>query len=236
MAQIIPNTNLFIVTSAINATIGAVNREDRINQTLDGLKILREQQPDAVIILSDGSPVAIEEDVLKQFVPYINLAMNWSSDKDITDFASLGRKSEAECVLLIKTLMMLQQEPQLMQMMQGIKRIYKLSGRTNLLEEFNDEEHDHFGKYVFKKRMPTWINDERKEEFTDLLITRLFSFCPSLISDYIQTLYKIIGGVIKYHVDTEHAHYFYINKEYLVELDQIHCMGIVAGSGQSETY
>ena len=236
MAQIIPNTNLFIVTSAINATIGAVNREDRIKQTLDGLKILREQQPDAVIILSDGSPVAVEEDVIKQFAPYVNLAMNWASDKDVTDFASTGRKSEAECVLLIKTLMMLQQEPQLMQMMQGIKRIYKLSGRTNLLEEFNDEEHDHFGKYVFKKRMPTWINDERKEEFTDLLITRLFSFCPSLISDYIQTLYKIIGGVIKYHVDTEHAHYFYINKEYLVELDQIHCMGIVAGSGQSETY
>ena len=155
MAQIIPNTNLFIVTSAINATIGAVSRDDRIKQTLEGLKILREQQPDAVIILSDGSPVAIEEDVIKQFVPYINLAMNWSSDKDITDFASLGRKSEAECVLLIKTLMMLQQEPELMQMMQGVKRIYKLSGRTNLLEEFNDEEHDHFGKYVFKKLMPT---------------------------------------------------------------------------------
>lgn len=236
MAQIIPNTNLFIVTSAINATIGAVNREDRIKQTLEGLKILREQQPNSVIILSDGGPVAIEEDVLKQFAPYINLAMNWSSDNDVTDFASAGRKSEAECVLLIKSLMMIQQEPALMQMMQGVKRIYKLSARTNLLEEFNDEEHDHFGKYVFKKRMPTWIADERKEQFTDLLITRMYSFCPSLISDYIQTLYKIIGGILKYHVDTEHAHYFYINKQYLVELDQIHCKGIVAGSGQSETY
>ena len=236
MAQIIPNTNLFIVTSAINATIGSVSRDDRINQTLEGLKILREKQPNAVIILSDGGPVAIEEDVIKQFSPYLNLAMNWSSDKDVTDFASLGRKSEAECVLLIKTIMMLKQEPQLMQMMQGIKRIYKFSARTDLLEEFDDEEHDHFGKYVFKKRMPTWIADERKEIFSHLLITRLFSFCPSLIDYYIQTLYKNMGEIVKNHVDTEHAHFLNINKKYLVELDQIHCKGIVAGSGQSETY
>lgn len=236
MAQIIPNTNLFIVTSAINAAIGAVSRDDRIKQTLDGLKILREQQPNAIIILTDGSPVAIEKDVIKQFAPYINLAMNWSSDKDITDFAQAGRKSEAECVLLIKTIMMIQKEPQLMQMMQGIKRIYKISARTNLLEEFNDEEHDHFGKYVFKTRIPTWLTGERKNEFSHLLITRMYSFCPSLLSDYLQTLHKIMGGILKYHVDTEHAHYFYINKEYLIELDQIHCMGIVAGSGQSETY
>jgi hypothetical protein len=236
MAQIIPNTNLFIVTSAINATIGAVSRDERINQTLDGLKILRKQQPNAVIILSDGSPVPVEEEIIKELSPYINLAMNWSTDKDVADFAKAGRKSEAECVLLIKTLMMLQQEPRLMQMMQGIKRIYKISARTFLLEEFDEQEHDHFGKYVFKKRMPTWIADERKDKFTDLLITRMYSFCPSLISDYIQTLYKNIGGILKYHVDTEHAHYFYINKEYLIELDQIHCIGVVAGTGGSETY
>jgi len=236
MAQIIPNTNLFIVTSAINATIGSVSREDRIKQTLEGLKILREKQPNSVIILTDGGPVAIEEDVIKQFAPYINLAMNWSSDKDVTNFSSTGRKSEAECVLLIKSLMMLKQEIPLMQMMQGIKRIYKLSARTDLLEEFDDEEHDHFGKYVFKKRMPTWMADERKDVFSHLLITRMFSLCPSLIDDYIQTLYKNIGEIIKNHVDTEHAHFLNINKKYLIELDQIHCRGIVAGSGQSETY
>ena len=34
----IPDKNLFIVTSALEPTIGVISKDDRLKQTLDGLK------------------------------------------------------------------------------------------------------------------------------------------------------------------------------------------------------
>ena len=97
-------------------------------------------------------------------------------------------------------------------------------------------EHEQWGKYVFKQRMPTWIDDGRKEVFTDLLITRLFSWCPSLLDDYIVVLQKNINTIMQTRVDTEHAHFRNIDKEKLVELEKVHCIGTVATSGDLEIY
>jgi hypothetical protein len=111
-----------------------------------------------------------------------------------------------------------------------------MSARTDLLNDFNIYEHDKWGKYVFKKRMPTWLSDSRKDFATDLFITRMFSFCPSLIDDYIQTLQKNINVVMQTGIDTEHAHFLNIHKELLIELDQIHCQGTVATTNTLEVY
>jgi hypothetical protein len=84
--------------------------------------------------------------------------------------------------------------------------------------------------------MPTWLQGETAETFTNLLITRFFSLCPSLIDDYITVCQRNIGVIIDAGVDTEHAHFFNINPDYLVELDIIHCQGIMAGTGLTEVY
>ena len=138
--------------------------------------------------------------------------------------------------MLIKTMLLLKQEPTMMKIMHSVDRIFKFSGRTDLLNSFNVYEHDHWGKYVFKKRIPTWLTDSRKIHATDLLITRLFSLCPSLIDDYIQVLHKNISTIMQMRVDTEHAHFLNINKDLLVELDTIHCIGTVATTGTTEIY
>ena len=236
MAPIIPELDLFIVTSALNATMGAVSREDRIIQTREGIKSLREKCPNAIIILSDGSPIKLEKEKLLDLSETVNICMDWSEDSDIKQFAENGRKSEAENVLMIKTMMLLKHNPDMMQLMPSVRRIFKLSGRTNIDDEFDVNEHNHFGKYVFKKRMSSWIADDRRDIYTDLLITRMFSLCPSLIDDYIAVCYKNLNSIKIFKVDTEHAHFFNINRKYLVELDKIHCHGIVAGSGQTEIY
>jgi hypothetical protein len=52
MARIIPDKQLFIVTSALNSNIGIISREDRLKQTIEGLQSLREKCPDALILLT----------------------------------------------------------------------------------------------------------------------------------------------------------------------------------------
>jgi hypothetical protein len=236
MASIIPNKQLFIVTSALNPQMGVINRDLRLQQTLDGLLSLRERCPEAIILLADGSPEKVEVEKYEQMQALVDLVADFSGDKDISQFASTGRKSEAENVLMLKVLSVLKYEQGMMRLLQSVSRIYKLSGRTDIDEGFDVNEHNHFGKYVFKKRMPTWLQGERQETFTDLLITRLFSFCPSLIDDYAIACRRNIDVIMDTGVDTEHAHFFNIDSDKLIELDTIHCRGTVAGTGALEIY
>jgi hypothetical protein len=227
---------LFIVTSALNPEMGIINREDRFNQTVDGLRSLRERMPGAIVLMVDGSPNKIEEEKVKALKQYVNFFADFSQDREITQFSSTGRKSEAENVLLFKTMLLLKQDEELSEIMKSVNRIVKLSGRTILIDGFDIAEHNHFGKYVFKKRMPTWIADSRKEFATDLLITRMYSLCPSLIDDYLHMCALNVNIIDQTHIDTEHAHFVNINKDLLVELDTIHCQGIMAGTGLTEIY
>ena len=236
MAPIIPSLQLFIVTSALNPNMGVLNRQQRLEQTIEGLISLREKCPDAVVILADGSPEKVEREKYDSMSQWVNLIADFSGDKDIAQFASTGRKSEAENLLMLKMMMLMKQSPELMKLMYSVRRIYKFSARTTLHDEFDVAEHDHFGKYVFKKRMPTWLGGEVAETFTDLLITRFFSFCPSLIDDYSIVCRRNVDVIQNTRVDTEHAHFFNIESDRLVELDKIHCQGVMASTGATEIY
>jgi hypothetical protein len=234
--NIIPDKQLFIVTSALYPRMGVIGREERFKQTIEGLKSLREKCPEAIVMLAEGSPDKVSDEKIKELSDYVEVVADFSGDKDIAQFAAIGRKSEAENVLMLKTMMLLKQEPGLMKLRHSLSRIYKISGRTILNDGFDVVDHDHFGKYVFKKRIPTWLQSEHAEIFTDLLITRLFSFCPSLIDDYMVVCQRNIGVIVDTGIDTEHAHFFNINSDYLVELDNIHCQGTMASTGATEIY
>jgi hypothetical protein len=228
--------NLFIVTSALNADMGVVSRKDRFDQTVKGLLSIRKYVPDALILLTDGSPNKIDDEKLKALAHFANFAADFSDDAQITELASNHQKSEAENLLMLKTLMLLQQDEGMKDVLSDVGRIFKISGRTDLTDEFDVAEHIVPGKYVFKKRIPTWLADSRKEFATDLLITRMFSFCPTLMNDYMKMCEDNILLVLQTMIDTEHAHFVNINKDLLVELDEIHCTGIVAGTGTVENY
>ena len=232
------NTNkiLIIVTSAINADMGVIKRADRFQQTIKGLMILRQHLPNAIILLADGSPHKLEVEKVKALSDFANYAADFSTDPQITELAINHRKSEAENLLMLKTLMLLKQDESMKDVLAGVDRIFKISARTDLTDGFDVEAHMVEGKYVFKKRIPTWLSDSRKEFATDLLITRMFSFCPTLMDDYMKMCEHNIALVLQTRIDTEHAHFVNINKDLLIELDEIHCTGIVAGTGTVENY
>ena len=229
----IPDKNLFIVTSALHANIGVVNEQDRMLQTIETLENLKEKVPDAMVLLVDGSPHNIDEGIKKTISEYCQ-AIWFNTHPDVYAMASSGRKSEAEIIMMFNTLLQIKQSKSIHE----IKRIFKYSARTILEDDFDINEYDNlYGKYVFKKSIPSWMSPERKINITDhLYITRMFSFCPSLIDNYLQTLQPILNNVITHGIDTEHSHYLCLDKRYVVEFDRIKCAGIVAGSGETERY
>lgn len=230
--MIIPDKNLFIVTSSVKPAIGAFTDDQRFQQTIDSLGSIREKVPDAIIVTSDVSIRPLSPLERTAIAEKSNFFIDMSQEPNTLELSQMGAKSHAENMLLYHTIMTLKAAPETSKMMNSIKRIFKYSGRTILEDSFDIKEYDNmFGKFVFKKRIPTWMNPPK---VSDLFITRLFSFCPSLIDTYIQVIGKNLPLLNE--MDTEHAHFANIPDKHLVEFDKIHCWGWLAGNGQIEHY
>ena len=240
MAQmIIPNTDLFIVTSALRTSIGVIDDETRTRQTIEGLQSLRKAAPDALILWVDASSKQVDEATMAQVTQYCNKSISFFGDEDLMALANAGLKSQAEVALLFKTLSIIKQHPELQKMMAGVRRVFKLSGRTNMLEGYDPKAYDNqYGKYVFKKAMPSWLPPQKQLESgcDHLYITRMYSFCISLFDNYLNTLPAIYQTINQHGVDTEHAHYGNIDKGFSAEFEKLYCQGVLAGNGQLEAY
>ena len=239
--SLIPNKHLFLVTSTLNANIGVFDHETRLNQTLETLRVLRAKVPDAIIVLTDSSPTIVPDSVANELSKSSNLNIMFQQDQDLVTLANAGLKSQAEIILLHKTLSIIKSNADLLKMLSSVRRIHKLSARTNLTDEFDISRYDDdslYGKYTFKKRMPSWLPIDVKmtTEADHLLITRMYSFCISLLDNYFSLLPEIYKTVNECGIDTEHAHYKHIDKKYLIEFDKIHCQGTMASTGMMETY
>jgi protein tyrosine/serine phosphatase len=82
MAQLIPDKNLWVVTSALRPNMGAISEQDRFNQTIDTLKSLRKHCPNDLIYFTDGSPNPIAEDIIGKISPYCDFIACWNNDPD----------------------------------------------------------------------------------------------------------------------------------------------------------
>ena len=237
--MIIPNTDLFIVTSALRTSIGVIDDETRTRQTIEGLQSLRKAAPDALILWVDASSKQVDEATMVQVTQYCNKSISFFGDEDLMSLANAGLKSQAEVTLLFKTLSIIKQHPELQKMMAGVRRVFKLSGRTNMLEGYDPKAYDNqYGKYVFKKAMPSWLPPQKQLESgcDHLYITRMYSFCISLFDNYLNSLPQIYEAINYHGVDTEHAHFGNIDHNLITEFETLYCQGVLAGNGQLEAY
>ena len=235
----IPNKDLFIVTSALKTSIGVIDDDTRIKQTIEGLQSLRKAAPDAIIMWVDASSKMVDEATMAQVAQYCDKSISFFGDEDLMSLANAGLKSQAEITLLFKTLGIIKQHPDLQKMMADVRRVFKLSARTNMLEGFDPKAYDNlYGKYVFKTRIPSWLAPHKQVESdcNHLYITRMYSFCVSLVDNYLNTLPEIYRTVNEFGVDTEHAHFGNIDKNLTVEFENLYCEGVLAGNGQTERY
>ncbi len=225
---LIPDKNLYLVTSALRPLTGVWSVEQRFNQTVQTLKTIKERDKNSVIIFTDASVNPVPKMEMDIIAGMCEIYYDMSQNQDVKVLSSNRLQSMAETVLLLNTLFNLKQQP----VLKTCKRIFKVSGRTILENGFDPESHNEFGKYIFKTRIPTWMNPIQHGA-DNLLITRMYSFCPSLIDNYMSVLQNSLG-LLQY-MDFEHAHYVNIPKEYLLEFDQIHCWGWLSG-GKIEHY
>jgi hypothetical protein len=218
--------NIFIVTSCLIPAIGVFSPDERLKQTLETIDSIRKKAPDSYIILSDVSVEKLTEKY-DELISKVDLFLNLDGVDFLLHFTKLGMKSQGECAMMYVVLDYLQKNPEILE---GVDRIFKITGRIQLDDDFSLDKYTGLnGKYVFKNRVPTWMN-EPIHGATHVFDTRLWSLCKTLIGTHLEVLQKVI--LLLGPIDLEHAYFATVDKELVVEFDRVHCKGQVASTGE----
>lgn len=224
-----PINNLFLVTSCINTDFGIYKPQERFEQTIETINSIRKYAPNSKIFIADNSFIKeLNENVYRYFNQTCDFVANFSNEQNCRNLNEAKIKSAADTVLTLKMVELLMVHKDGMKLLNGAKRVYRISGRYQLTEKFNENNFNYFGKFVLK-RHDTW----REDKIIDgLYITRLMGICPSLCAAYHHSLSMSVGTILETGVDMEHAVYKNIDKNFVVTIDELGVKGNVAPNGQ----
>lgn len=223
--------NIFIVSSCIQPNIGVVNFEDRYTQTIETFDSVRRQTKDSLIVFTDSSVHPLEDWKLDVIKSKVDIFLDMSTNPSAQEINRHGLKSFGENFLILNSIMHLKEKYDFKNM-EG--RMFKLGGRVGLLDEFDLKDYDNtFGKFVFKKRVQSWMPLDVQNSYgsTHILETRLYSWCFSLVDEYIDIIHKNFALFNK-GLDTEHSHMINIPSSKLLEFDMMNTGCVMALNGQ----
>lgn len=219
--------NVFIVPSCIKSLIGKIDLQDRYELTFKTFETIRNKVENAKIIFCDSSIGGLSESQQQALASKVDYYLDFSNDAEAQEYNQMRSKSFGEVYLLKNGIQFAKRELDLNQ----TGRMFKLGARYVLLDNFTIEDYKNTeGKYVFKKREKSWMDEKIQQEFnsTHMLQTLLYSWSFSLVDDYLNVLKKNMESM-KRGFDTEHAHFLNIPKDKLLEFDVLNAGGNVAG-------
>lgn len=216
---------LFVITSTINANIGVISNSDRYFQTLNTINSIKLKVPNSKIIVVDSSTSELSKKQLDDLSKNVDAVLVAGEIPQIKNLSSYGLKSHAETELMFIAFDFIKK-----MQLTDIARIFKISGRYELTDKFDISLYDNIDTgYVFKKQRPSWKNDE-----SIILDTRLWSFSVNLLDEISSIYHEIYKSIQQENLDIEHAIAKHIDKNKLIELDEVGLKGIVASDGRTQ--
>ena len=133
---------LFIISSAIHTVHGCFSTDQRLDQTIKTLESVKNRMADASILLVECSAESsITEEESKKLEPFIEGLLNFYPDTQVQEIYKMAgtnwdvAKNFTELVVFGKALdFIVRQQPQLLN---DINRVFKLSGRYILNDNFD---------------------------------------------------------------------------------------------------
>ena len=234
--------SLFIVTSAVESRFGIYNPEQRLQMTLDTIANLRERVPDVTIAVSEVSGNGLAAQYEEQLMDacdyffdfttnhevnwiYNNKAWfdNWDIVKNLTELTTfplaLATARDAGCL-------------------EGIDRIFKMSGRYLLNEKFDLDFYntsDAKDKIVIGKRVPSQFPFQ-VTQLAEQYMARLLSW-PAFRQNDMITYYQAARDYMRDrlkaggYADIEHCLFYALPKEHVLEIEQVGVYGTIAPNG-----
>lgn len=223
MDAIVVISNALVVTGAQSI----YSLEDRFNQTLETIESIDKYCPNNLKVMFDASPQTPDKSYFEKLQERGVSVVYTGNNPDVNYVSSMGLKSVGESISHLMTLNWLRENNV------SCKRIYKVSGRYKLNENFTPGL-EHVGKYVFTIPTKTWMTEERiKETGVDHVYqSRLWHFDSSLLNQTIDEMTQVVADCARLGIDIEHALYKNFKKYDPVEMEKIGLCGNQAPSGE----
>jgi len=226
--------SLFLITSAINTKFGVFDASTRLNQTLETISSIRVFVPDAKLVILEMGAISLNSEqsqVIKNHVDLLEFHNDnyvqtvyqdhrWSIVKNLTEMKCF----QLALIQLKKTLIF-----------EDINRLYKISGRYVLNQNFNPILHASSNKICVSGKRPSCF----QPDFTGVpfsYMSRLWSW-PSQLTPIIQDAYfkglayanqQIDKGL---YCDIEHMLYKFLPEEFVIILEPIGVEGKLGPNG-----
>jgi hypothetical protein len=227
---------LFLVSSAIHTNHGIYSAEQRLEQTVNTLKSIK-QKCDADIILLDGglkSPTEEERKVLEEYTDSIISFSDASSIKDILAIPSQDIvKNMAEIVMFGSTF----QDIGVSGEYKKYKRIFKMSGRYVLNDNFNYQTHiDAKDKIIIRGPYTSQFTSAQTGGVIFQYMSRLWSFDSELLPNIAETygkMFETMNRVLTQggYIDIEHLLFAYLDPSRIQKIAKIGVEGNIAPNG-----
>lgn len=234
---------LVIVTSAVESRFGIYNADQRLAMTLDTIKNLRERIPNVKIVVNEVSGNGLDATRESALLDACDIFLDFTTNKEVNWIYNNPAwydnwdvvKNLTELTTFPLSLRSLLDSNEL----EGIDRIFKMSGRYLLNEKFDinfystDSVKD---KIVIGKRVPSQFPFQ-VTRLAEQYMARLLSWPSSMHADMINYYVNArdymrermrAGG----YADIEHCLFYALPKEHVLEVDQVGVYGTIAPNGQ----
>jgi hypothetical protein len=227
---------LFLVSSAIHTNHGIYTDEQRLEQTIDTLKSIK-QRCDVDIVLLDGGLKAPTEDEQKLLGEYTKGIISFSDAPSMKDILVIPSqdivKNMAEIVMFGSTF----QDIGVAGEYKKYKRIFKMSGRYVLNDNFNYQTHiDAKDKIIIRGPYTSQFTSAQTGGVIFQYMSRLWSFDSELLPDIAEVYGRMFGDMNRVltqggYIDIEHLLFTHLDPSRIQKIAKIGVEGNIAPNG-----
>lgn len=226
----------FVVTSAVNSKFGVYAPAERLTQTLDTIKSIRQRVPDAKIILMEcaGTPLTAEQESALDSA--VDVFIDFTQDEDVQAIYQSNNwdivKNTTEIMCFARVLEMCHNDGDF----DGVDRVHKMSGRYLLNDDFDLKVYEQYADKIVigpknRSQFPFEVTGIELQYMARLwswpnaltpAITNVYNNSLAYISDRINR-----GG----YADIEHVLYKFLPPELVTEVPLLGVEGTIAPNG-----
>lgn len=232
--------HIFLITSGINVNFGLYSVEERIAQTIKTAISIKKYVANSRVILVEGGYTELSYTQRNLLLQYYDDIYDFSRHNAIYQIQRIGGilptalKSACEPYLVKSALQIVGNQQN--------SRVYKLSGRYCITEEFSVDSHNQFGKLVFLEKEPGAILYEENSQWQFLnseyqYQTVCYSICGSIVEEVVEYFENVYNTLMQLYSSgtftiVEAAVYQLVPNHKIVEISKMGISGYASECGK----
>ena len=219
---------IFFVSSALNVKqLSVFSNDERYHQTVNTINSIDKYCPNNVKYMFDTSYQIPDENYI-QGIKELEVNFSWVGyNEKVRSLSEQGLRSLAETIgfdMILNEFLSNRIES---------KRVYKLSGRYQLNDNFTLNREDFKDSFVFLPTVNSWMPKHHQElaEVDRIFELRLWHMDYNLLDIFKKEVYNILNDMVKYNIDVEHSYYKNLNKYKWTTINPIGIEGVIAPTG-----